>query len=96
MHLLGMVTLHILPNMTYLGRPYGLIENVVTRAANRMGGIGRQLMTHAIDYAWSQDCYKIMLLTGKQAKASGFYRKLGFSQDEKFGMIMRRGPSRHD
>ncbi|MFT7594082.1 MAG: hypothetical protein ACI8R4_001400 [Paracoccaceae bacterium] len=35
-----------------------------------------------------------MLLTGKDLGARGFYEKLGYTEDEKFGMILRRAPKR--
>lgn len=93
-HLVAMATLHVLPNMTQGGRPYALIENVVTHAAHRGTGQGRRVMTAVIDAAWNADCYKIMLMTGRSAEARGFYEKLGFGADEKWGMTIRRVPVR--
>ena len=89
-----MVTLHILPNMTRGGRPYALVENVVTLAAYRGQGYGRRVMQAAIAAAWAADCYKIMLLTGKTSAARGFYDALGFSTEEQWGMSLRRIPVR--
>ncbi len=40
--LVAMLTLHILPNVTWGGRPYALVENVVTAQSHRRRGIGRQ------------------------------------------------------
>ncbi|WP_299546563.1 GNAT family N-acetyltransferase [uncultured Tateyamaria sp.] len=93
-HLLAMATLHILPNMTQGGRPYALVENVVTHPEYRGTGQGRRVMQAVIDAAWAADCYKIMLLTGRSAEARGFYEKLGFGADEKWGMTIRRAPVR--
>ena len=93
-HLVSVVTLHILPNTTNRGRPYALIENVVTLKRLQGQGLGRRLMEHVVDEAWRQDCYKIMLLTGQHVGARGFYERLGFTADEKFGMTMRRVPVR--
>lgn len=87
--IIAMVTLHILPNMTYGGRPYGLIENVVTAANARGQGIGRQVMAHVAGAARDAGCYKLMLLTGKGRDAKGFYETVGFEADEKWGMIRR-------
>ena len=90
----AMVTLHLLPNVTQGGRPYALIENVVT-ARNRHGqGAGRVAMQAAIGHAWAHDAYKIMLLTGQDTGARAFYEKLGFRADQKFGMQLRRVPPR--
>ena len=42
--LCAIATLHLLPNMSYAGRPYGLIENVVADAEMRKSGLGRAVM----------------------------------------------------
>ncbi|MBY5933852.1 GNAT family N-acetyltransferase [Tateyamaria omphalii] len=93
--LVAMATLHILPNVTQGGRPYALVENVVTQRDHRGTGQGRRVMQAVIDAAWAADCYKIMLLTGRTADARGFYEKLGFGADEKWGMTIRRAPVRN-
>ncbi len=91
----AIVTVHILPNMTFGGRPYALIENVVSTGDLRGAGLGRAVMEAAVAHAWAAECYKIMLLTGRKLGARGFYEKLGFTADEKWGMTLRRaGPRR--
>ncbi len=90
----AMATLHVLPNVTQSGRPYAVIENVVTSAAQRGLGHGRTVMQAAISEAWAMDAYKIMLMTGKTAQARGFYEALGFSAEEKWAMTLRRAPLR--
>ncbi|UWQ75584.1 GNAT family N-acetyltransferase [Leisingera sp. M658] len=87
-------TLHVLPNLTHGGRPYALIENVVTLQAFQCRGFGRAVMTFAQDQAWAMDAYKIMLLTGKAAGVRGFYERLGYSGDDKHAMTLRRSPAR--
>lgn len=86
----SMLTLHLLPNVTQGGRPYGLIENVVTLEGHRGRGFGRMAMEEAARRAWAEDAYKIMLLSGSH-QAEAFYRALGFSADDKTGFVMRRG-----
>ncbi len=88
--LVGTVVLHVLPNMTREGRPYALIENVVTHQGHRGKGIGRAVMQRAIEEAWAANAYKIMLLTGKQREdgVKKFYQKLGFDADTKHGMYL--------
>ncbi len=90
----SMVTLHILPNMTQGGRSYALVENVVTLQAFQGQGLGRAVMEEAIRRCEAADVYKIMLLTMQEGGAHGFYRKLGFTADDKFGMTWRRAPKR--
>ncbi|WP_299674981.1 GNAT family N-acetyltransferase [uncultured Roseobacter sp.] len=86
---IGMVTLHILPNVTWDGRPYALVENVATAGDWRLRGVGRRVMQSAIDHARAQKVYKIMLLTGQKRGARGFYEALGFNCEDKHGMVMR-------
>ena len=87
--LVSMATLHILPNMTYAGRPYGLVENVVTARDNQRQGYGRDVLDYLTTLAQEADCYKIMLLTGRARAARGFYEAAGFSADDKWGMTIR-------
>ena len=88
--LAAMVTLHVLPNVTWNARPYALIENVITSSAYRRRGLGRDVMQHAIQTAWKADCYKVMLMTGQKRGATGFYQAVGFSSEDKFAMVIRR------
>ena len=87
--LVSMATLHLLPNMSYGARPYGVIENVVTLDAYRGLGYARATIKAVLKTAMDRGAYKVMLLTGRANNAIGFYEKLGFSQDEKAGMIIR-------
>jgi GNAT superfamily N-acetyltransferase len=80
--------LAIIPNLTRGARPYGLIENVVTHADYRRQGIGTALLRHALNVAWENNCYKVMLLTGRKDKGVfHFYEKAGFQRDVKTGLI---------
>jgi GNAT superfamily N-acetyltransferase len=82
-------SLVVIPNLTRGGRPYALIENVVTSASHRRNGYGRAVLEAAIGSAWHANCYKIMLLTGSQEAATlKFYEGLGFQQS-KTGYEMR-------
>lgn len=88
--LAAMATLHLLPNVVWEARPYGLIENVVTREAYQRQGYGRRVMQAAIDAAWAENAHKLMLMTGRGRGATGFYEALGFSSKDKFAMVMRQ------
>ena len=87
--LAAMTTLHLLPNMTSGGRPYGLVEDVVTGRPYRGQGLGRIVLQACIDHAKDAGAYKLMLLTGQARGVVGFYEKLGFSDQEKHGLILR-------
>lgn len=73
-------TLGITPNLTRGCASYALIENVVTHSDWRGRGIGHRLMQAAIDTAFSDGCFKVMLLSGTgNARAHRFYDALGFA-----------------
>ena len=86
----SMATAHLLPNLTYGGRPCCLVENVVTLESHRGQGFGRATLTALAEFVWASGGYKIMLLTGWGRGAEGFYTSIGFDADEKHGMVMRR------
>jgi glucosamine-phosphate N-acetyltransferase len=54
------------------------IEDVVVDLNYRKKGIGKTLVTHCIDFAKKNDCYKIILNCDQ--KNIGFYEKIGFTQ----------------
>ena len=83
-------TLVVIPNLTRGGRPYALIENVVTHADHRQRGHGRALLRAAVARAWEAGCYKVMLMTGsKRPETLRFYAESGFEQS-KTGFQIRR------
>jgi GNAT superfamily N-acetyltransferase len=91
-HLVASCTLAILPNLTRGARPYGLIENVVTHPDYRNQGIGTQLLQHALQTAWENNCYKVMLLTGsKLEETHRFYERAGFKKGLKTGFVATLG-----
>ncbi len=80
----------ILPNLTRGGRPYALIENVVTHSAFRRRGFARAVLGEALHRAWAAGCYKAMLLSGsKRAEAHRLYESCGFRSNEKTGFVAR-------
>ncbi len=84
-------TLIVIPNLARAGRPYALIENVVTAASNRGNGYGKAILEAAVKRAWEEKCYKVMLLTGSRDPGTiKFYENCGFSQS-KTGFQIRNG-----
>jgi GNAT superfamily N-acetyltransferase len=82
--------LAIIPNLTRGGRPYALIENVVTHRDFRRRGFGRGILRDALRRAWDAGCYKAMLLTGStRPETHRFYESCGFRSDEKTGFVAR-------
>ncbi len=80
----------IIPNFTRGGRPYGVIENVITHCDYRKQGIGTALMNHLIGFAKEKNCYKVMLQSGIVRKdAHRFYEKAGFDGNSKKAFEIR-------
>ncbi len=88
--LISSCTITIVPNLTRGGRPYGLIENVVTHADHRGHGYARAVLHDALSFAWAQGCYKVMLMTGRKDEATlRFYESAGFDRQAKQAFIAR-------
>jgi len=84
-------TLAIILNLTRGARPYGLIENVVTQPDFRRRGLSTRILQSALELAWEQDCYKVMLLTGRKDEATlRFYQQAGFEAGVKTGFVAKR------
>jgi GNAT superfamily N-acetyltransferase len=80
----------VVPNLTRGGRPFGVIENVVTHREYRRRGIGSELLHHALDLAWEAGCYKVMLLSGMhRVESHAFYESVGFQKGAKIGFEAR-------
>ncbi len=78
----------VIPNLTRNGRPYALIENVVTHADYRGKGYATACLNYAKEIAQKENCYKIMLLTGsKEAKTLHFYQNAGYNSSDKTAFI---------
>jgi GNAT superfamily N-acetyltransferase len=82
--------LNVIPNLTRGGASYAVIENVVVDAALRGGGIGQQVVRHALEHAWRRGCYKALLQTGsRDPRVHRFYAACGFSASDKTGFVAR-------
>jgi len=72
-------TLVIVPNLTRNVSSYALVENVVTHASYRNRGLATACLDYAQEIAESNDCYKMMLITGSNnPKTHEFYKKAGY------------------
>ncbi|WP_243759465.1 GNAT family N-acetyltransferase [Achromobacter insolitus] len=88
--LVASCNLTIIPNLTRACRPYGLIENVVTHRAYRNRGFGKAVLARAVKVAWEQDCYKVMLMTGRKDEATlRFYQPAGFDPKGKQAFVAK-------
>ncbi|MFL9453023.1 MULTISPECIES: GNAT family N-acetyltransferase [Nostocales] len=65
-----------------------VVHNVVTHSNYRQQGISTQVLRYALNLAWKQDCYKVMLLSGsKREETLRFYEQAGFQRGVKTGFI---------
>lgn len=89
--LMATCLLLIVPNLTRGGRPFAIVENVVTHADHRGRGLGKMLLGEALARAWSGDCYKVMIATGRQdERVLRFYEACGFRRGTKSFFEARR------
>lgn len=83
----------LMTNLASGGRPFGVIEHVVTLPQFRGRGLARATLQHALDYAWSQSCCKVILLSGMQrGEAHALYESMGFSGDIERGFVIKPAP----
>ncbi|MFE9654815.1 GNAT family N-acetyltransferase [Micromonospora sp. NPDC006431] len=77
--LVGCMQITYIPGLGRHGAERSLIESVRVRSDLRGRGLGRQMMTWAIDQARARGCALVQLTTDKtRADAHRFYRNLGF------------------
>ena len=81
-------TVTVIPNLTHGGRPYALVENVVTDAAYRGRGLASACLREAEALARAAGCYKIMLMTGsREERTLRFYERAGYNRVDKTGFV---------
>ena len=77
--LVGCMQITYIPGLGRHGAERSLIESVRVRSDQRGRGLGRDMMTWAIDQARERGCALVQLTTDKsRADAHRFYRNLGF------------------
>lgn len=80
----------LVTNLANGGRPFGVIEHVITLPEFRGRGLARATLQHALDFAWSRSCCKVMLLSGMQRQeAHALYESLGFRGDIERGFVIK-------
>ena len=78
-HIVGTLSLVVVANLSYRGRPYAILENIVVDAAERGKGYGEALVTAAVGRARAAGCYRVRLTSNARRKsAHRFYERLGF------------------
>tara|TARA_B100001250_G_scaffold414522_1_gene453525 strand:- start:4998 stop:5447 length:450 start_codon:yes stop_codon:yes gene_type:complete len=88
--LVSTCSLMIIPNLTRGCRPYALIENVVTHQSFRRKGYGKAILQHSLNLAWANNCYKVMLQTGRlNEETFQFYEQAGFNRHAKQAFVAK-------
>lgn len=78
------------PNLTRGGRPFAVVENVVTHPSRRRLGLARAVISRVVELAQVRGCYKVMLLSSaSRTEAHSFYKSLGFDGDSKCAFVRR-------
>jgi GNAT superfamily N-acetyltransferase len=82
--------LAVVSNLANGGRPFGVIEHVVTLPRMRRRGLARAVLQFALNVAWSRRCSKVMLLSGMQrGEAHKLYESVGFRGDVERGFVAK-------
>ena len=78
--IVGMAAFVRIANLSHVGQPWALVEDVVVDASQRGNGYGEALMRRAVELAREGGCYKLVLTSNKaRSEAHRFYRRLGFN-----------------
>ena len=77
----GTFGLLIMDNLGHQGAPSGIIEDVAVSPSQQGKGIGKTMMTFAMEKCRKAGCYKLALSSNlKRSNAHEFYKSLGFEQ----------------
>ena len=78
--IIGTCTVNLCANLSWSGRPYAIIENVIVAPSHQGKGIGKAVLNFAQNFAQESGCYKVALMTGsKKPETLKFYEEAGFS-----------------
>jgi len=74
----GTLAIIIVPNLSHMGKPWAIIEDVIVDRSCRRFGVGSSLMQRAIQLAKEHDCFRVILSSSKQRDGSHkFYESVG-------------------
>jgi GNAT superfamily N-acetyltransferase len=76
--IVGTFALLIIDNLGHLGAPSGLMEDVAVAPDLQGQGIGKAMVTYAMDICRKKGCYKMALSANlKRERAHAFYESVG-------------------
>lgn len=77
----GTFALLVMDNLAHMGKPSGVIEDMVVLPDWQRKGVGRAMVNFAYDVCKKAGCYKIMLSSNlERSSAHAFYESLGFKK----------------
>lgn len=80
----GTADVIVIANLSRAARPYALVESVVVAPDARRAGVGRALVSAAIEHARAAGCYKVQLLSNeRRVEAHALYESVGFEPNAK-------------
>ena len=80
--IVGTCTLNVCANLSWSGRPYGIVENIIVTKSERGKGVGKSLLLFARRMAASKNCYKVALMANqKDPETLAFIQSAGFAGD---------------
>jgi GNAT superfamily N-acetyltransferase len=89
--MVGTCTVNICANLSWSGRPYSIIENIIVTKTAQGQGIGKCLLLFSKHFAASKNCHKVALMThDTNITDTSLYTAAGFS-DDKVGYQIRFG-----
>lgn len=78
--IIGAATIYFI-QVAARGKPYALLEGLVTDKSQRGKGYGTELFKKTIEIAKSKNCYKMIFTSGMdREEAHKFYENLGFAK----------------
>jgi GNAT superfamily N-acetyltransferase len=82
------------PNLLRGGRQLGIVENVATHPEYQGRGHGRAVISEALAEAWKQDCYQVLMQSGRvDPRVHRFYEACGFVPGLRTAYCARRPAS---
>ena len=91
----GTLSVQVMPNLGYEGRPSAFLEAMVVDPGWRRRGVGRRLVERALGDLRAAGCRKVQLLSHKRHADDGahaFYRDLGFRPEADGFRLYLDGP----
>lgn len=82
--------LALVPTVTNAGKPFGIVEHVITSENFRRKGLSQKVLEKALTLAWSKGCYQVVLLSGEtRTSAHRLYEKVGFQSGIEKGFVIK-------